>query len=115
MSHAMVTIPIGIIPLNLVTVRRAMAYLRGLDVMPFNDGMYHATISLEEANRLLNGFSQHDASDAGFEIVNDNPIRFVFGHLRWEIIHGTPAVQIFGPKSDPLETKVFEQEVSDGI
>jgi hypothetical protein len=115
MSHAMVVIPVKE-PLNLFTVRMATSWLRGMDVMPFNDGMYHATISQKDAIALLGGFSEHDAAAAGFEIVSDNPTRFVFARLRWEVAKDAKEVQIFGPHSSPAETKVFEQErQSDGI
>lgn len=120
MSNEMVIIPLNS-PLNLFTVRKATAWLRGRDVMLFNDGMYHATISQKDAIALLGGFSEHDAQAAGFEIVNDNPLRFVFARLRWEVTNDVPfcngEVKIFGPKSDPAETKVFEQErqATDGV
>lgn len=116
MSHAMAVIPIKA-PLNLFSVRMATSWLRGMDVMPFNDGMYHATISEKDAIVLLGGFSEHDAQAAGFEIVSDSPIRFVFSRLRWEVVKDVKEVQIFGPKSDPAESKVFEQErqATDGV
>ena len=115
MSNAMVVIPVGRTPLNLFEVRRAAEWLVENGVVKFNDEMYHATISQRDAIALLGGFSEHDASEAGFEIVNDNPIRFVFSRLRWEVVKDADSVQIFGPKSDPAQSRVFEQESNNGV
>lgn len=123
MSNEMVVIPLES-PLNLYTVRKATAWLNDQGVMTFNDGMYHATISQRDAIALLGGFSEHDAQAAGFEIVNENPIRFIFSRIRWEIsdesgnvVKGAIPVSIFGPKSDPAAARVFEQErqATDGV
>lgn len=108
MSQAMVSISVNE-PLNLYAVRSATAYLRRQGVAQFNDGMYHATISQKDAIALLGGFSEHDAAAAGFEIVNETPLRFVFARLRWEIVEGAKDVQIFGPKSNPAETVQVDQ------
>lgn len=116
MQNSMVVIrTVG--PLNLFSVRRALEYLQREGVQKFNDGMYHVTISRVFMQELLSGFSAASAADAGFSVVNENPKRIVFAGLRWEISNDITVlgqdleqILIFGPKSDPSQVYVIEQE-----
>jgi hypothetical protein len=114
MQNEMVSIRVSG-PLNLFTVRKALVYLQREGVQKFNDGMYHVSISRDAMAALLSGFSAADAADAGFSVVNENPKRIVFAGLRWEINNGVfqdraEDIAVFGPKSDPLQTHLIEQE-----
>ena len=66
MSNAIVVIPIKE-PLNLFMIRKALVYLQREGVQKFNDGFYHVSISRDDMESLLSGFSEHDAAAAGFE------------------------------------------------
>ena len=112
-------LPVGKGLLNLAAVRKGIYFLRGQNVMPFNDGHYHATINTFGMEDLLNGFSEHDAMQAGFAVIDDDgPKKYFFAGLRWETNYHESDLKIFGPKSNPENPWVIDlvnpSEVEDG-
>lgn len=86
-------------------IRQAIANLRGRDVQPYEDGLYHADISYLGMKDLLAGLSVADAIEQDFHFQEGKPNSgkktAVYLGVRWEIGNHYKAVKIYGPKSDP--------------
>jgi hypothetical protein len=53
--------------------------------------------------------SEHDAENAGFEVIVDNSIKkYLFAGLRWETNIRETDLKIFGPKSNPENPYVID-------
>jgi hypothetical protein len=95
-------LPIGKGLLNIAAIQKGIMYLRSVNLYPFNDGRYHATINTHGFAEILSAFSEHDATEAGFEVVaDDQSKKFIFAGLRWETNYRESDLKIFGPKSNP--------------
>lgn len=114
MKSTMVVIKVARGLLTLAAIQQGVTYLLDGGVPKFNDKKYHVSVPFYVFADLLVGFSEHDALQAGFEvIVDDQAKKYLFAGLRWETNYESD-VKIFGPKSNPDNPYVIDLASQEG-